>query len=111
MDDDDFGALAKLPCYGEWSFEKLEQFMATPEQTIGWLQGATAALIEATDQGAADRQIAFCEMKKLVEKQEAAELPPTDTNSFWEKQRQDDRRHRIASRIEYLRARLKKHGG
>lgn len=109
--DDDYGALAKLPCYGGWSFEKLEEFKATPEQTIGSLRGATAALIEATDQDAADRQIAFCEMKKQMGNQEtASKEPASDTKTYWEKQRQAERRQRIASRIEYLRAKLKSMG-
>lgn len=105
--DCDFALLAKLPCYGGWSFERLEEFKATPEETMGWLRGATAALVESTDQHAADHQIALCEMKKLMEKREAAEQVQTDTTSYWEKQRQADGRHRITSRIEYLRARLK----
>ena len=66
-DDRNYGSLAKLPCFGDWTFEKLDQFKATPEKTLGWLQGATAALIEATDQAEADRQIALCEALKKSE--------------------------------------------
>ncbi len=110
ISDDNYGTLAKLPCYGEWSFERLEEFKATPEQTLGWLQGATAALIEATDQDAADRQIALCEIKKLEEKEAEENQIPSTTAAFWEQQREVNRKERRARRKEQLIAQLRSMG-
>jgi len=108
--DDDYGMLAKLPCYGGWSSERLDEFKATPEQTIGWLRGATAALIEATDQDAADRQIALCEIKKLEEKEAEENEQRSTTAAYWERQREADRKERRARRKEQLIAQLRSMG-
>jgi hypothetical protein len=41
-----YGTLAKLPCYGPWSFERLAEFERLPVKPFSWLLGVISALEE-----------------------------------------------------------------
>lgn len=55
-----FGTLAKLPCYGDWSFDRLEQFKDTQIVTLNWIINRTRELRSLTDPEKAKATIERC---------------------------------------------------
>jgi len=55
-----FGTLAKLPCYGEWNVERLEEFQNTQVVTLNWIINKTRELRSLTDPEKANATIARC---------------------------------------------------
>ena len=58
--DAPFGQLAKLPCYGEWNYQKLAEFEKIRPVSLRWLRQMTAKLQAATDYTKAQTTIAHC---------------------------------------------------
>lgn len=53
--DNEYGTLAKLPCYRNWSHERLEEFKQVPTHTLKWLEGAAKALEEKAPPAALEK--------------------------------------------------------
>lgn len=68
------GMLAKLPLRG-WNYEKLERFKSLPEVSLSWLEAATAALVEATDEGKAVETELLCQQLEHPELSSAKQAP------------------------------------
>jgi hypothetical protein len=55
-----FGTLAKLPCFGDWSFQRVEEFKDTGVVTLNWKMNRTRELRSLTDPEKAKATIARC---------------------------------------------------
>ena len=58
--DAPFGQLAKLPCFGDWNYQKLAEFEKVEPVSLRWIRQMTTKLQTATDQVKAQETIAYC---------------------------------------------------
>jgi hypothetical protein len=58
--EEPFGTLAKLPCYGDWSFQRLEEFKNTQVVSLNWIINRTRELRSLTDPEKVKATIARC---------------------------------------------------
>jgi hypothetical protein len=60
VDRSDYGTLAKLPCYGEWTEQRLAEFQAAPVKTFAWLK----ALVEDMEKRQAPKPTVKAKQKR-----------------------------------------------